>query len=282
MTVAARTSRVQRWEQRTEWPLAVLALLFLVNYTVVVLDEQLSPPWRAVCKGVDYTIWALFLLDYLVRLTLATDRGRYWLTHLADLAILALPVLRPLRLLRIVILLRMLNRRAVNGLRGRMLIYVLAAGGVLVYCAALAALDAERHAPGANIVSLGDALWWAAATFCTVGYGDRFPVTGEGRAVATGLMIGGIVLVGVITASFASWLIERVRQIDEETQNATRRDVASLQAQLSRLEVRLDALMSEPSGLGRALAAGGNGAVAEDPREPVRPAAREDVLERER
>ena len=224
--------------------MAALAVLFLADYTVVVLDEHLEAPWRHVCEVVDYSIWAVFLVDYLIRLTLAVDHLRYWYTHLVDLLIIALPVLRPLRLLRLVMLLRVLNRRMFGSMRGQVLIYVVAAAGVVVYCAALAAFDAERHAPDANITSFGQAVWWAIATFCTVGYGDRYPVTGEGRAVATGLMIGGLVLIGALSASFASWLVERARQVDEALEAATRRDVLALRDQITRLEARIEEVLS--------------------------------------
>jgi len=89
-------------------------------------------------------------------------------------------------------------------------------------------LDAERQTPDANIRNFGDALWWATTTVTTVGYGDHFPVSIEGRFIAAALMIGGIALLGVITASFASWLIERVAEVEEASQAATRRDIEAL------------------------------------------------------
>lgn len=105
--------------------------------------------------------------------------------------------------------------------------------------AALAILDAERGAEGSNIGSFRDALWWAFATVTTVGYGDRFPVTVGGRGVAVGLMLAGIALIGVVTATFASWLIERVAEVEEEGQQATRRDVAVLSRQIEELRSEL-------------------------------------------
>jgi voltage-gated potassium channel len=57
-------------------------------------------------------------------------------------------------------------------------------------------------------------LWWALTTIATVGYGDRYPVTGQGRLVAAGLMVAGIAVLGVVTASIASWLIEKVREVE--------------------------------------------------------------------
>ena len=58
--------------------------------------------------------------------------------------------------------------------------------------AALGVLDAERASPDANIVTFGDAIWWAFVTITTVGYGDYYPVTTPGRVVAVLLMAGGV------------------------------------------------------------------------------------------
>jgi hypothetical protein len=81
---------------------------------------------------------------------------------------------------------------------------------------ALAVLDAERGKPGANITTFGDAIWWAMTTITTVGYGDRYRTTAIGRLAAAGLMIGGIALLGVVTATLASWLIEQVAETEDE------------------------------------------------------------------
>ena len=75
---------------------------------------------------------------------------------------------------------------------------------------AVTVLDVERGDSDANITTFGDALWWAATTVTTVGYGDRYPVTLEGRLIAFALMLVGISVVGVVTASVAAWLIASV------------------------------------------------------------------------
>ncbi len=186
------------------------------------------------------TTWLLFALDYIARLALSVDRWQFVRTNLLDLAVIALPLLRPLRLLRLVMLLNVLNRRAGGSLRGRVAVYVAGATSLVLFVSALAVLDAERGAEDANIATFGDALWWAMTTVSTVGYGDRFPVTETGRLVAGGLMLAGIALLGVVTASLASWLIERVQQVEEESQAATRRDVAALTAEVAALRMALD------------------------------------------
>ena len=148
-----------------------------------------------------WVTWALFALDYVARLVLAEHRGRYFIRHLLDLAIIALPLLRPLRLLRLASLLKVMNRKASTGLRGKVAIYVVGGSAMLAFCGALAVLDAERANPDRNIVSFGDAMWWAITTMTTVGYGDHYPTTGIGRLAAAALMVGGITLLGVVTAT---------------------------------------------------------------------------------
>lgn len=239
MNDLATESRAERWEQRAEWPLTVLAVVFLGAYAWPILDPGL-PSWALLlCRVTTAVVWIAFVVDYVVRLLLSQDRRAFARGHLLDLAVIVLPLLRPLRLLRLVRVLAVLNRHASGSLRGRVVVYLVGATSLLIFVAALAILDAERGAEGSNIGSFGDALWWAFATVTTVGYGDRFPVTVGGRGVAVGLMLAGIALIGVVTATFASWLIERVAEVEEEGQQATRRDVAVLSRQIEELRSEL-------------------------------------------
>ncbi|MDQ2749635.1 MAG: potassium channel family protein [Actinomycetota bacterium] len=233
--------RVGRWEAAGEWPLAAIALLFLGAYAWPIMQEAISPDWQNVCRWVDYAAWVAFLADYVVRLVLARDRRQYAARHVVDVVIIVLPMLRPLRLLRLVMLLRVMNRRATTSLRGRVVLYVVASTGLVIFCGALAALSAERHHDGANIETFGDALWWACVTITTIGYGDRFPVTGEGRLVGVGLMLAGIALLGIVTASIASWLIDKVREVEQDTQAATSRDLRELRDEIRALHEQLAA-----------------------------------------
>ena len=245
--MSSTDSRVHQWESRAEWPLAAAAVAFLVAYAWPVLEPGLSSSWKDLCHVVVYVSWVLFALDYVARLILAEHRARYAGRHIPDLLVIALPILRPLRLLRLVMLLRVLNRRATNSLRGRVITYVSGATVLIIGSAGLAVLDAERGHPGANINNYGDALWWAMTTIATVGYGDRYPITGQGRFVAAGLMLAGIALLGVVTASIASWLIEKVREVEVDTQAMTQRDIAELRAEIRALRRELRAARaSEP------------------------------------
>jgi voltage-gated potassium channel len=230
---------LDRWERLAEWPLTALAVLFLAAYAWPILVPDLDPAWVSVCRVASWTAWGAFAADYVVRLSIAPSRRRFIIANLFDLAVIALPLLRPLRLLRLVIVLNVLNRYAGMSLRGRLAVYVGGSISLVVIVAALAVLDTERAAEGATIRNFGDATWWALTTVTTVGYGDRFPVTGTGRLIAVGLMLAGVALLGVVTASLASWLVQRVAEVEEESQAVTRADLAALVAEVARLRAEL-------------------------------------------
>lgn len=234
-------SRLDRWQARTEWPLAGVAIIFLAAYSIRVLAQ---PQGRAetTFDVVIWTTWAFFLVDYVVRLSLATDRTHWFVRHLLDLAIVALPLLRPLRLLRLVVLVSALEKAIGGAIRGRVVIYTASSVVLLVYVASLAILETERYQPDADITTFGNAVWWSITTITTVGYGDLAPVTTTGRFIAVTLMIGGISLVGVVTATLASWIIQQVTEEDSAQQAATAHQIDGLR---SEVESQNDALREE-------------------------------------
>lgn len=238
-------ARRQRWEKAGEWPLTLAALVFLLAYAWPILDPGLSPTWVTATEAVAWVAWAMFAVDYVVRLRLAAHRASFVRKNWLDLAVVLLPLLRPLRLLRLVTLLAVLQRKAGGSLRGRVSVYVGGAAVMTMFVASLAILDAERAAPAGNIEGFGDATWWAATTVTTVGYGDHYPVTTQGRLVAAGLMLAGIALIGVVTATLASWLIERVQEIEETARTATEHDVRALSDQIARLQATVDDLRAD-------------------------------------
>ncbi|GIJ08135.1 potassium channel family protein [Micromonospora andamanensis] len=237
---ATETDRLKAWERVSAAPLTVLSVLFLVVYAVPILRPDLSPGLRDVCVATTVVVWLLFWADIIVRLRLATDRRRFLREHLFDLVVLTLPMLRPLRAVRLVMVVLTINRRTELWARGRLAVYVAATTALLVLFSALAVLDAERLASDANITSFDDALWWSTVTITTVGYGDYYPVTAMGRFVALGLMIGGIGLIGFVTGSLATWIVERVSAAADRPVAATGDDVAALRAEIAALRRRLD------------------------------------------
>ena len=198
--------RVHRWERRAEIPLLLLALAFVVAYVWPVLDPRLDPTIVTVLQIVSWSVWAAFVIDFAALIALARDRRCYLVAHWYDVLLVSLPMLRPLRMLRLLALARVMNRAA-SSLSMQVTTYVGGTAVVSLLLGAVAVLDAERGSPGANINTFGDALWWAASTVTTVGYGDRYPVTTEGRVIAVLLMLVGIALVGSITASVAAWFV---------------------------------------------------------------------------
>jgi voltage-gated potassium channel len=224
----------ERWRQFTDIPLTVAAALFLVAYAWEVIAD-LRPPRDFTTETIMWIIWAIFVVDFVVNLILAPRRVRWFFTHFHEFLIVALPALRPLRLLRLVTLLSILQRGAGRALRGRVVIYAVGASIILVFVAALAELDVERGAPGSHIHNFGDALWWAVVTITSVGYGDIAPVTFVGRLIAIGVMIAGIALLGTVTATLASFFIDRVADTTKEESDETQAAIAVLTAEIAAL-----------------------------------------------
>lgn len=227
-------ARREQWERRSQVPLIAAALLFLLAFAWPVVDRDLSEGARLACEVVIAVTWAALAVDYVVRLVLSVDRWRFVRGHVLDLLVVVLPLLRPLVLVRVLLLLGVLNRRTSAAFHGRVAIYIVTSLFLVLFAGAVLMLQVERGSPDASITSFGDALWWALATVTTVGYGDEYPTTEAGRFVAAALMLGGIALLGAVTASGASWLVHRFEQ-DEEATSATRADVRRLTAEVTAL-----------------------------------------------
>jgi voltage-gated potassium channel len=230
------------WRRYSEWPLAAAAVVFLVTFSMQVI-ENVPDSQAELYDAIIWGTWVLFVVDFLVNLWLAERRLHWLVRNLHMAAILALPMLRPLRLMRLLSVLRMTHRVAGRALRGRLLTYAFGSTVLLCYAAALAVLDAEQNARGANIRNIGDALWWAAVTIAGVGYGDHYPVTLVGRLVGVGLMMGGIALIAVVAGSLAAWMIEalgnRVAEAEDEADADVRAELARVNEQLARLTAML-------------------------------------------
>jgi voltage-gated potassium channel len=241
-----------RYTRFSEAPMTVLAFL-MIPVLLIPLIRPVHGDLAVSFDTADYVIWALFGFDYGAKLWLAPDRTRFVRTHLVDLAVVALPFLRPLRALRALRalgqlrMLRLLqasrlvaflgtgigHARAIIQRKG--LHYVAVVVIAIMFASAGLEVAFEAHAKGSNIHSYGDALRWALVTVTSVGYGDKYPVTASGRAVAVVLMITGIALFGVVTASIASYFVEQ----DQDRRMEERVD--EILTVLHRLEARLEA-----------------------------------------
>ncbi|KJL40525.1 pH-gated potassium channel KcsA [Microbacterium terrae] len=240
-----RTVDDNTWRRYSGVPLMVASLAYLVAYSWRVIGD-VTGPIRPVLTIVIAVTWAMFIVDYVVRLLLARERSVWFRHHLPALAFALVPVLRLVRLLRFLTDLPGIKPTAGGALRSRILVYGVGASAILIYIASLAVLEAERHAPGADITTFGIALWWACVTVTTTGYGDYVPVTDAGQWVGVGLMFGGVALAGVITATLASWVAERAIHGQPDAHPATHGDVRALQEEVARLTALLDRPQTDP------------------------------------
>jgi voltage-gated potassium channel len=212
---------VHVWERWSTIPLAILALLYLGLYSIEVLGH-LPPVLFFDFVVVSDIIWGIFVVDFLARFILSTQKVRFLKANAIELASLILPFFRAFRMFRVVIALGFLSRVG-KTLSARINIYVAVILPLLIYVCALGVYDAEHKAPGANIIQFGDAAWWAFVTLATVGYGDYYPVTFEGRMIAVFLMIAGLAFVSVIAVSVATMFLNRLEYDITKRKRAARR-----------------------------------------------------------
>jgi voltage-gated potassium channel len=216
-------SRLIRWGNRSEVPLFVASLAFLAAYAVHVLRPGLPGAAHDALLAVIGLIWALFLADYTARVRISGRRFGpvYVRDHLLDTVVLLLPLLRPLRVVHLYEVVQRRHDQPRLSLYGRVIAYGAMTALLLGFSGALAVYQQERYAPGATIRTFGDSLWWACSTLTTVGYGDVTPVTAAGRTIAAVLMFLGLGLLGAVTGSFSSWLLQVFRREDERPPGGT-------------------------------------------------------------
>jgi voltage-gated potassium channel len=238
----------EEWERRTDKPMLLVSVLFLLVILVPLVWTRLPISVRNFLTVVETILWVIFVVDYLVRLVLAPRRWRFLWTHLPELIVIAVPVFRPLRSLQVLRLLRLgglgtvANRLARRSLKSSVLL-VLAITGILVVTVAGVVLILERGNPHTTITTYPQSLWWALSTVTTVGYGDVYPVTNGGRLAALLLMLAGIALVGILTAAVAAWFVHYVVGQAEPTE-AEAGPVSIQNAVLQRLDL-LEARVAE-------------------------------------
>lgn len=180
-------------------------------------DDTISSTTSAVLTSITLTLWAVFIVDFIVRLVLAPQKGQFLRRRWFDLLSIVVPFLRAFLIVGYVWRLPVFERSAVL-LRARLMVCVPLFALLFVYTASTAVWFAERRHPHASIVNLGDAIWWGFTTITTVGYGDYTPVTVTGRFVAICLMVGGIFVVGITSALFISALTDQVTALNRHLQ----------------------------------------------------------------
>lgn len=231
---AHRPGRMAEYEARTRDPLDLLALSTL--WLVVVPPGDFGHRVTYVVLAFRVALSAVYGTDIAIRSALAPRHVHYALTHpLALISVLAPPV-------RVIFSIRLVRSVFRRGHLGRFLL----AAAVFVLDGAIIVYLFERHAPGSNIHTLGDAVWWAFVTVTTVGYGDFYPVTTWGRITACFIMGTGLLTLAVVTAQVASSFVTQApsRARPAPPDEAARREVtlAELDERLARIERLLTAI----------------------------------------
>lgn len=192
--------------------LTCLAIAFLFAYSWPAFDESPSTKVANALDLIQWISWTAFAIDLSISFIKAESRKKYLLRHPLEVLAVALPMLRPLRLLRVISFSSLVLEKIAIGRSVGIALKVAVTTFFFGYIAAVQITILERGNDGANIQSFSDGLWWAFTTITTVGYGDKFPVTGEGRFLAVGLMILGISLLGVVSATIAAWFVRMMQE----------------------------------------------------------------------
>jgi voltage-gated potassium channel len=188
--------------------LTFLAVAFLIAFSYPAFVDPVPSSTQTLLNIVQWVSWIAFAIDLVYGLSNAKDKNNYLKKHPLEIAAVLLPFLRPLRLMRVISFGGLAIQKVAIGRQFAITIKVLLASIFVAYISAVQITITERAVDGSNIKNFGDGLWWAITTVTTVGYGDRYPTTTEGRVLAVALMIMGISLMGVITASVAAWFVK--------------------------------------------------------------------------
>lgn len=194
--------------------LSIYVLLSLIISALISVPVEIEK----LLAIIDDSICVVFLLEFGIRFLKAENKLHFMRWGWIDLvsSIPAFPFARIGRLFRLVRLLRILrafrstrvlvNHVFKNKIQGTITAVSLITILVVIF-SSISILIVEKD-PGSNIKSAEDALWWSIVTVTTVGYGDKYPVTTEGRLIGVILMFVGVGVFGVFTGYIASWFTQ--------------------------------------------------------------------------
>ena len=236
-----------RFEERMAIPILIAAAL-LTAVTLVLVLGDLSRDARRTLILVDGLIWLFFVVDYVVRFTLATRKKRFLRAEWLDLFLVVIPLLQPLRLfgalLRVARISAAWERTTKSTrrlMRHRLDVAIGWALGLVLIAGVITPLVEPESA---KIKTFWDGVWWAVVTTTTVGYGDFVPESAIGRGIGFLLMLAGIGIIGMLTANIASIFISP----SDEAEPAAEAPHEEITARLEAIERKLDALSSELTG----------------------------------
>lgn len=233
-----RQKLVQAYETRTSPLLSALALIYLLTYSAQSIWYDSANPWWRAANLFGYLLWIVFALDLVFRFIVDPHKRGFFKRNWLDTITVLLPGLKALRALRAFAHGGILSKRGKSAISGKAMVTAAIATGVIVWVGSLMVLNAERGAQGAEINNFGEAVWWAFETITTVGYGDVVPVTWQGRFYAVLVMMVGISVLGVVTASLSATLVKSAPSAPAPADEVLselkelRKAVADLQARL--------------------------------------------------
>ena len=190
------------------WILTILAIVFLIAYSYPAFVSNVSSSSQLILDTVQWVSWIAFAGDLLFGIYKSSNKVYFLKKHPLEVLAVALPFLRPLRLLRFVSFGTLVFEKVNLGKSIAISFKVIVTAIFLTYLAGIEITMTERGEPGATIQNVGDGFWWAITTLTTVGYGDIYPTTTDGRFIAVGLMVTGICVLGVISATVAAWFVK--------------------------------------------------------------------------
>jgi hypothetical protein len=227
---------------------SVLSILNLV-LMYVVQDKSLD----TVLYAMNAVLTVILFIDFVYRLVTAPSRSGYffrqfgWADLLASLPVLELKILRVFRLVRVGRLLRengirVIGNRLMRNRAGSALLTLLLLGILVLEFGSLWMLALEQGAPGANITTASDALWYVIVTISTVGYGDQYPVTTGGRILGAVIIVIGVGIFGTFTGYLANLFLAPKPPKEEVEVLETRERVAHLRELMAQQQATLDQL----------------------------------------
>ena len=234
--------------------IGALSVLSLVN--IVLASLLRDEATQTVVYTLDGLLSLVFLIDFLIRLRRAPSRADYvfrqfgWADLLASLPFPQVKILRIFRLIRVARLLRRygaknIGRSLIKDRAGSALLTLLLIGILVLEFGSLVMLILERNAPGANITTASDAIWYVIVTMSTVGYGDQYPVSNAGREMGTFIIVVGVGIFGTLTGYLANLFLAPRKEEPAEAAPGTRGDAAQRLQRLKELLEQQQAALAQ-------------------------------------
>ena len=196
--------------------MALLSLLSIFNMILLIVIGD--PSLSAVLTLVNLVLFIFFGLDFLVRLKKSPSKSEYffrqygWADFLSCLPFSQTNVFRLFRLIKVYRLLRDFGIRKIKDAivkeRADTALFILLFVTILMLeFGSLGMLAIESQSNASNITTAPDALWYMVVTLSTVGYGDQYPVTTQGRILGAFVILTGVGIFGTLTGYLANFFL---------------------------------------------------------------------------